>query len=371
MKINFSKTEIQSKDIKLVSKIINSGWLTHGRYSKLFEEEIKKYTKAKYCTLVSSCTAALHISCIAAGFKKGDEVIVPAMSHTATSHAVEYTGAKVKFADINFETGNIEIDNLKKVFSGKTKGLIVVHMTGVPCNMKKIKNFCISNRIKLIEDCAHGLGTKFNNIHVGNFGLAGCFSFYPTKQITTGEGGALITNDQKIYKKVKRLKAFGIDKDLNERKKPGEYDVKLLGLNYRMTDFQAGLGLMQIKRYKANLKKRHILAKKYISKLQKSKNIIIPKFNTNYSYFIFQILFKNINFKNKIMEIFKKQKIGISVHYGKALPMMTYYKKRYNLSKSFPNALKYSKSALSLPMYPKLKFDEIDKITNLILKYCK
>ena len=370
MKISFSKTEIQKQDIKLISKIIKSGWLTHGHYSNLFEEEIKKFTNAKYCTLVSSCTAALHLSCLAAGFKKGDEVIVPAMSHTATSHAVEYTGAKVVFVDIDFETGNIDFNKMKRAVSKKTKGIIVVHMTGTMCNMKSIKKFCNLRKIKLIEDCAHALGSKFKKIHAGNFGLSGCFSFYPTKQITTGEGGALVTNDKKIYEKVKRLKAFGIDKDLKERKKPGLYDVKFLGFNYRMTDFQAALGLGQIKRYKINLKKRHELAKRYISRLKQNNHVIIPKFDKNSSYFIFQILFKKPLMREKMIKIFKRNKIGISIHYGKSLPMMSYYKNKYKLNsdKNFSNSLNYSKSALSLPIYPKLKFSEVDKITNLIKK---
>ena len=240
--IKFSVANIDKKLINDVKAVLRSGWLTHGKFTEKFESEIKKFTGAKYCTLVSSCTAALHISCLALKLKKGDEVIVPAMTHTATSHAVEYTGAKTIFADIDIESGNINIDSIKKLINKKTKAIIIVHMAGRSCELKEILKICKAYKIKLIEDCAHSLGTKYNKKHVGNFGVSGCFSFYPTKQITTGEGGALITNDFDFYKKIKTLKAFGIDKDIKERKNPGEYNVNYLGFNYRMTDFQAAMG---------------------------------------------------------------------------------------------------------------------------------
>ena len=200
--IKFSITNISSKDIKTVGKIIKSGWLTHGKFTNLFEQEIKNFTKAKYAVSVSSCTAGLHLTCLASGFKKGDEIIVPAQTHTATAHAVEYTGAKAVFADIEPLTGNINLTEIKKKITKKTKGIIIVHMAGHPCEVNKILNFCKKKKIILIEDCAHALGTFINKKHAGNFGISGSFSFYPTKQITTGEGGAVITNDKKFYKKM-------------------------------------------------------------------------------------------------------------------------------------------------------------------------
>ena len=215
--IKFSEQKIKKNDLKTVIKSIKSGWLTHGKYTELFENEFKKFTKAKYCITVSSCTAGLHLSCIVANLKKGDEVLVPAMTHTATSHAVEYVGATPKFVDIEMFNGTISIESLKKNITKKTKALIIVHMSGYPCKMKEILKICKKYKIKLIEDCAHALGTKYNSHHAGLFGMTGCFSFYPTKQITTGEGGMVITNDKAVYNKIKMLKAFGIDKDINNR----------------------------------------------------------------------------------------------------------------------------------------------------------
>ena len=368
--IKFSVANINNKLIHDVNSVLKSGWLTHGRFTEMFESEIKKFTGSKYCTLVSSCTAALHLSCLALKLKKGDEVIVPAMTHTATAHAVEYTGAKTIFADIDIESGNINIPSLRKKITKKTKAIIIVHMAGRSCELREILKICKTYKIKLIEDCAHSLGTKYSKKHVGNFGASGCFSFYPTKQITTGEGGALITNDYKFYKKIKTLKAFGIDKDIKDRKNPGEYNVNFLGFNYRMTDFQAAMGLNQIKKYKDNLIRRREIAKKYIKLLKTNKNINLPRYNNNDSYFVFQILLKKKSDKLFLMKQFKKFKIGVSVHYGTPLPLMTYYKKKYEIKKrDYVKSKNYGDRVLSLPVYPKLKNKEIDYISKLINKY--
>ena len=362
--IKFSEQKIKKNDLKTVIKSIKSGWLTHGKYTELFENEFKKFTKAKYCITVSSCTAGLHLSCIVANLKKGDEVLVPAMTHTATSHAVEYVGATPKFVDIEMFNGTISIESLKKNITKKTKALIIVHMSGYPCKMKEILKICNKYKIKLIEDCAHALGTKYNSHHAGLFGMTGCFSFYPTKQITTGEGGMVITNDKAVYNKIKMLKAFGIDKDINNRTKPGHYDVKLLGLNYRMTDFQSVMGYTQILRYKKNLIKRKLNAKIYYKFLSKIKNIKFAEYSDDCSYFIFQIFKKK---RDKLINVLKNNGVGFSIHYAKSLPLMTYYKKKYNYSvTNFKNALSYSKENISLPVYPGLKRFQISRICKIL-----
>ena len=363
--IKFSKTNISSKDIKLVGNIIKSGWLTHGKFTIAFENKFKEYTKSKYAVSVSSCTAGLHLSCLASGFKNGDEVIIPAQTHTATAHAAEYTGAKAVFADIDKKTGNITLKEIKKKVTKKTKGVIVVHMAGYPCELDEIQKFCKKKKIILLEDCAHAVGTTFKKKHVGNFGKSGCFSFYPTKQITTGEGGMVVTNDKKFFLKVKKLKAFGIDKDIKDRKKQGDYDVKSLGFNYRMTDFQSALGLNQIIKYKKNLQLRHKIVKRYLKNLSKEQKIQCMPYSRECSFFIFQIFCEN---RDKILKELKNKNIGVSVHYSNALPKMTYYKEKYNLDiKNYKNAVNYGCKNISLPVYPKLKLNEVDRICKTII----
>ena len=199
-KIPFSSPDIKDSDLKAVESVIRSGWLAHGKYSEKLEELFCEFTGAQYATTVSNCTAGLHLSCLVAGFGSGDEVIVPAQTHTATAHAVEFTGAKAVFADVDPLSGNILIEELDRKYTDQTRGVIPVHMAGYPCDIEQIKSFCQKHNLLLIEDCAHAVGTTFNDIHVGNHGITGCFSFYPTKQITTGEGGIVISNNKRIIK---------------------------------------------------------------------------------------------------------------------------------------------------------------------------
>ena len=366
-KIKFSIPNIENKHVKDVNKILKSGWLTHGKYTELFEKEFRDFTKSRFALTVSSCTAGLHLICLASGLKKGDEVIVPAMSHTATSHAVEYTGAKAVFCDVNLPSGNVSIETIKSKITTKTKGVIAVHMAGSPCEMSKISSFCRRRGIILIEDCAHAVGTNFKQKHAGNFGVAGSFSFYPTKQITTGEGGMVITNNKKFFFKLKRLKQFGIDKDIKDRKRQGEYNVVDLGYNYRMTDFQSSLGYNQIKKYKNNLKKRHVIAKRYIRNFKKNKKITHMNYSKECSFFVFQIFCKK---RNKLLKFLKNKNIGVSVHYINPLPRMSYYKNKYNLKiTNFKNAQKYANSNISLPIYPKLTLKEVDLISNTVNRF--
>ncbi len=367
--IAFSKHSVPKKIKNIFSEILKTGWFTHGKYTEDFENEFKKFTGAKYCTVVSSCTAGLHLSILALGLKKNSEVLVPAMSHTATSHAAEYANLKVKFVDVDPKSGNIQYDEIVKNTSKNTKVLMVVHLNGNACEIKKIKKFCERKKIFLIEDCAHALGTKHYNKHVGNYGISGCFSFYPTKQITTGEGGVVISNNKSFYNKIKKLKAFGIDKDIKDRKLPGLYDVKELGFNYRMTELHAAMGLLQLKKYKNFLQKRRQLAKRYIKNLSEITQLSYNKYDRNSSYFIFPIITK---IRNSLLKHLIKKKIGVSIHYATTLPFMTYYKKKYNLNKKkYQNSISYADENISLPVYPKLSFNDVDKICLEIKKFFK
>ena len=306
---------------------------------------------------------------MAIGLNADHEVIVPAQTHVATAHAAAMTGAKIKFADVNDLTGNIMFSEIKKLTTNKTKCIIVVHMAGYPCEMNRIVKFCRKKNIFLIEDCAHGLGTIYKKKHVGNFGVAGVFSFYPTKQITTGEGGVIISNNKNLINKVKVIKSIGLNTPPEKRKIPGLYDVTNLGLNYRLTDFQAALAIGQMKRYNKNLKKRKANAKYYIQKIKKIKKLTIQDFDNSHSYFILQVFFKNKKTRNKILLKFKKQNIGSSIHYATPVPLMTYYKNKYKMKKNnFINAIKYGENSISLPTHPFIKKKMINEILKVIEK---
>ena len=371
-KIKFSTPDITTDDLDNVVQVIKSGWLAHGKYSEELETLFCSYTRAKYSTTVSNCTAGLHLSCLAAGFKMGDEVIVPAQTHTATSHAAEYTGAKAIFADVDPITGNILVSEIEKKINSKTKGIIPVHMAGYPCEMKEIVEICNKNKLTLIEDCAHGIGTNFMNKHVGNFGIAGCFSFYPTKQITTGEGGIVVSNDKIFIDKVKKFKAFGIDTPPELRKKPGVYDVQGLGYNYRMTDFQAALGAGQMKRYEKNVLRRRMNAKQLCNSLIDLDEINFTSYTDSNSYFLFQIIVDDKIDRDKVLYMLQDHDIGISIHYATPVPLMSYYKNKYGFKiGDFPNAEKYANQTISLPIHPKLSEVDMDYIAFTIKKIIK
>ena len=363
-KIPFSKKNILDSDLTIVNKILKSGWLTHGKYTEKFEKNFSKFTESKFAVTVSSCTAGLHLICLAIGLKAGDEVLVPNLTHTATAHAATYTGAKVKFVDINLYDGNLNVADLLKKINSKTKAIITVHLTGISAELDKILSICKKKKIFLIEDCAHSLGTKFKSKHVGNFGIAGSFSFYPTKQITTGEGGMVITNNKQIFKKIKMLKAFGIDKDINERKVPGLYDVKKLGYNYGMTDFQSALGLEQLRRYKKEILIRKKNALLYCKYLKDIRGVKFNEYIDSCSYFIFPIFLKK-KFRDKLIKIFKEKKVGFSVHYAKVIDEMTYYKKNNTKNK---NSKIYATENISLPVHSDIKQNDIVNISKLIKK---
>ena len=368
MNIQFSKQNINKSDLNDVISILKSGWLTHGKYSEEFEKIFINYTKSKYATVLSSCTAGLHLACLALGVGKGDEVIVPTITHTATAHSVEYTGAKPIFVQCDMLTGNMDLNDLKRKINKKTKVIIPVHMSGIMVDIFKIKDICKGSDIKIIEDCAHALGSKLKDKHAGTIGDLGVFSFYPTKQITTGEGGMVITNNKSLIDKISKLKAFGIDTPINKRKKPGLYDVKSLGYNYRMTDFQAVLGLNQIKRYEKNLLSRKQIAKTYF-KFLNNKKITMPEFSNDNSYYIFQINFKSGNLREKAIKKLKENGIGFGIMYAKPVPLLKYYKKKYGYRiNNFKISKLYSDRCLSLPCYPSLKKVEVKHICKILNK---
>ncbi len=359
-KVPFSKPDITNDDISAVVEVIKSGWLAHGKYSEMLENIFCDYTGAKYATTVSNCTAGLHLSCLASGFGINDEVIVPAQTHTATAHAIEYTQARPIFIDVDSISGNMLVEKIESKISEKTKGIIPVHMAGYPCEMNIYEKLCRKHNLTLIEDCAHAIGTRIHNNHAGTFGTAGCFSFYPTKQITTGEGGIVISNDKNFIDRVKKLKAFGIDTPPELRIKPGVYDVQGLGYNYRMTDFQAALGAGQMKRYENNLKSRHENAYLYSINLKDNVDITFTGFTKDCSYFLFQIILSENIDRDGVISFLNEKQIGVSIHYATPVPLMSYYKQKYDYKAGdFPNAENYANRSISLPVHQNLYEDEI------------
>lgn len=361
IKVPFVLPEITNDDRNAVLSALNQNLLTDGPILQEFEREFAEFTGAKYAVGVSNATAALHLSLKAIGVGKGDEVIVPDLTFVATANAVLSTGATPVIADISKDDFNISISSIKKSLTSKTKAIIPVHFAGNPCKMKLINSIAKKNNLKIIEDCAHGIGAKINQRHVGTFGSVGCFSFYPTKNFTTIEGGMIITNSRKIADLTKILRNHGITKSLQNRfakGKPWEYDVVLPGQNYRLDEIRSSLGISQLKRTKQNnLKRRHAFLY-YNSRLDNNESVITPKIFNNFTHschlYVLRVKKKNGLSRDIVYRRLLKNGVRCSVHY-KPLHEFTAYKKFAKIKDKVENSKLIYKEIISLPMYPQIR----------------
>ncbi len=384
--ITFGEPNIGVKEINFLKKTISSKWIGSGPTTEKFEKKFKNYKKSKFSLSLNSCTAALHLSLISLGLKKGDEVITTPMTFCSTINSILLTGAKPILVDINPNTLNIDENKISKKINSKTKALMIVHFAGLACNMKPIIKICKKYNLKLIEDCAHAIESKYHNKEVGNFGDTGCFSFYATKNITTGEGGMLITNKTKIYNKIRTMRLHGLSKDawkrylpnniINNKLKFEHYDVKEVGLKYNLIDFNASLGIPQLENIEKNLLKRknlHNLYKKKLNGLPIKFQNINP-YPNKFAHHLFVIILdksKTNKKRDDLVLFLKKNKVGTGINY-RAVTDMTIYKKNLGWNnKTTPLAKYVGDNILSLPLYPTLSFSEVEYITKKISEFFK
>lgn len=356
--IKLAKPNIPQEAIDKVVEVLKSGNLIQGKYVKEFEDKLQEYLDVKHVIAVSSGTAALHLSLIALDIKQGDEVIVPAFTFPATANVVELVGAKPVFVDVNLDDFCIDTTQIEKVLTEKTKAIMPVHEFGQAAKMDDI--FAISKKynLKLVEDAACALGTEFNNQKVGTFGEFGCFSFHPRKAITTGEGGAIVTNDDILANKVRALRNHGIEIVNNK------IEFNYAGFNYRMTDFQAAMGIPQLENFDSITKRRIKIAANYNEYFKEIEWIKTPKHYENRKsvYQTYHILIdKNYNRDNLIHFLNEK---GIQTNYGaQALHLQKYFKDKYNCKRSNYNNASYAyNSGLALPLGDHLNKNNITKI---------
>jgi len=373
IKVPFVVPNIDNSDKKAVITALESNLLTGGPTLRKFENSFRDLTGSKYAIGVSNATAALQLSLKSLKIGKDDEVIIPDMTFVATANAVLFTGATPILADINFEDLNISVESIKKNMSSKTKAIIPVHFAGKSCNMKEIRKIAKQYRVKIIEDCAHAVGTKFGNTHVGNFGEAGCFSFYPTKNLTTIEGGMIITNSFKTAQYIMKSRNHGISRTLKERFSnglPWDYEIFEMGYNFRLDEIRSCLGVNQLKRIKKMNKLRRIAADYYTTNLRSIKGIITPKLNEkSHSWHLYVIKIQK-EFGISRDELFKKllaNGVRTSVHY-KPLHKFSLYKKMCKKYGELANSSKAYKEILSLPLYPGITKKEQDYVIKQIIK---
>ena len=371
--IPYGKQSIDEDDINSVVEVLKSDFLTTGPKIKEFEDELCRYTNAKYCVAVANGTAALHLASLVL-LNKGDKVITTPNSFVATSNSILYVEAKPIFVDIK-EDGNIDLDlceeELKK--DSSIKAIYVVHFSGNPIEQEKLKYIKESYNIKILEDCAHSLGASFGNIKAGSCENSDCsiLSFHPVKHITTGEGGAVTTNSKEIYEKLLELRAHGIKRFPDAA--PWYYEMHSLGFNYRITDMQATLGISQLKKLDSFVKRRKEIASKYDEAFFNSIVKLLYSFNQNSSYhlFVVKVDFSKLNISK--VELFNKMReknIGLQLHY---IPInkQPFYKNLGYGDEKTPIMNKYYDECFSLPMYPSLSEDEQEYVIKNLLEFLK
>lgn len=364
---------IDNADIKAVVDVLKSDWLTQGPKVNEFERALCANTGAKYAVAVSSGTAGLHIACLAAGIKKGDEAITSPITFVASANCILYCNAKPVFADVESDTANISPVEIIKKITHRTKAIIPVHFAGHPCDLKEIGDIAKRHRLTVIEDAAHALGAEYRGAKIGSckYSDMTTLSFHPVKHITTGEGGAVLTNRRDIYEKLLRLRNHGITKEKCLHKPDGDwcYEMQDLGFNYRITDFQCALGVTQIKKLEQFIDKRREIVDFYNQNLFKISEIklLAERPYVKSSWHLYCI---KLSDHKKRKNIFKKMKalgLGVQVHY---IPIYwhPYYAQLGYKRGACPAAEEFYQQVISIPLYPRLFQREIEYIKNVVCK---
>ncbi|MEK9153208.1 MAG: UDP-4-amino-4,6-dideoxy-N-acetyl-beta-L-altrosamine transaminase [Patescibacteria group bacterium] len=363
--IPYGHQSIDVGDIRAVAGVLKSDWLTQGPKVAEFEKALAKYCGAKFAVAVSSGTAALHLAYLVAGIGKGDEVITSPNTFVATTNMMLAVGAKPVFCDIRKDTYNIDETKIENLITPRTKAIVPVHFAGHPCEMDEILKIAKRNKLVVIEDACHALGAKYKNKKIGSLSDMTVFSFHPVKSITTGEGGAVVTNNREYYKKMILLRSHGITKDKN-----GFNIMTELGYNYRLTDIQAALGSSQLKKLEEFIYQRSQIAKEYKKELAGMEEIILPTEHPDVksSWHLYVIRVKDEKDRQPLGNYLKERGIGINFHYPCVYKHLYYQKLRLARVKC-PQAEQYSQTSLTIPLYPKMTGSERKKIIGALKDY--
>ena len=374
MKVPLYVPWITDKDKSTILKGLQNPHLTDGPQLRILEKHFSKKTGTNYAIGVSNGTAALHLSLLSLNIGKNDEVLIPDYTFAATANAVFLTNAKPVLVDID-KSLNISEESILSKINKKTKAIIPVHFAGLACNMKKIIKLSKKYNLKVIEDCAHSFGTLYKKKHVGSFGDVGCFSMYPTKNITTIEGGMIVTNSKNVARKSELLRNHGLSRTLvnrNNTKKPWDYDIITHGYNYRLDEIRSRLGISQILRSKKIRSKRIGAAKYYNKKLPNDDCIEVVNLDResehSYHLYIIRIKEKSKISRNSLHEKLFKSGIKTTVHY-KPLHMFSYFKKLKINPKYFPLSENAYTECLTLPLFPTITRNQQDFVIKNIQKH--
>lgn len=365
MQIPLFRPVVSEEAIKSVVEVLRSGWLGLGPKTEAFERKFADYIGVPYCVGLNSCTAALHLGLSLLDLKPGSEVITTALTFISTNHAILYNKLKPVFADIQPETGNLDVNSVSRLISEKTGAIMLMHYGGYPCDLDEFYALSLKHKIPIIEDCAHACGAIYKNKRIGSHGEIHAFSFHAVKNLTAGDGGALTVKSEKHYLKLKKLRWLGIDKDTFQRNSrqayDWDYDVNEIGFKYQMNDINAAIALSQLPYLEQQNARRAEIASLYAKLLSNVPGVNLLKYKTDRksSFHLFCILAEN---RDGLMKKLRQNGVAVSVHYRRndLYPM---YEKR-----ELPNAERFWRSVISLPMHIALTDEQIDYITDIIKK---
>ena len=367
--IKLSASDISSKEIISVNKVLKNQYLGMGKMVLNFEKKLESFF-GSYVACTVNGTAALHLALQAAGIKRNDEVLVPSVTYIASLQSITATGARPVICDININDGLISLDDAKKKISKKTKAIMPVYFAGYPGEINKIYKFASQHKLKVIEDAAHAFGSRYNKKKVGSIGDFVCFSFDGIKNITSGEGGCVVSQNKNIINKIKDLRLLGVVRDSIKRYKGDKswvYNVKEQGWRYHMSDIMASIGLVQLKRFSELSKKRKNLAKHYDFLFKEIDWVETVRFNTEQVVpHIYVIKIKKKFNKKKLIEYFKKSKIEIGLHYYPTHKIRFFNK---SLTSKCPNSEEFYKHALTLPLNTRITKNDINFVVKKLEEF--
>lgn len=376
MPLSYGRQYIDDEDIAAVTETLKSDYLTCGPKITELEEKLCQITGAKYAVAVCNGTAALHLAATAAGFGEGDEVIVSSITFAASANCVLYCGARPVFADIDPETYNIDPAAVEKLITPRTRGIVAVDFTGQSVEHEALREICVQHNLILIEDAAHAIGTRYNGRPVGGIADMTCFSFHPVKTVTAGEGGAVTTNDERLYRRLLRLRTHGITRSPEEMEHPTDalwYNEQVeLGFNYRMTDFQAALLGSQLGKLSMFVARRKEIVKKYDAAFSEMPELFVQKeikgSDTARHLYILRLKPELLKCdRRQFFDALHAENIYSQVHY---LPVYwhSYYEKLGYGKGLCPNAEKYYAEVCSLPLYYALTDGDVEDVIRAVKK---
>ena len=369
--IPLSDIKFEKEEQDAVREVLESGWLTMGAVTQKFEEEFAVYTGARHALAVSNATVALHMACLALGIGPGDEVIVPSLSFVATANAVRYVGAVPVFADINTPNDlTISLDSLKRHVTPRTRAVMVMHYAGYACDMPGILAWADENHLPVIEDAAHAVGSWLQDRHLGTWGAAGCYSFFSNKNLSTGEGGMIITNDDELAEKFKLLRSHGMTSLTWDRHQghAWSYDVVTTGYNYRIDEIRSALGRVQLSRLDKFNARRRELTDLYRSLLaQECPGVMVP-FDHHpgiSAHHIMPVLLPRGTDRIRFMESMKSHGIQTSIHYP-PVHTFTSFRSGQQQKPDLPVTEEVAAREVTLPLYPLMTDDDVMLVVNAI-----